>query len=109
MFFINLYELVNSLDITLEKNVKSYNNSFIDNFMDELKKYLTMKNSIEKLKKIPSDTLFVLDRYEGDYAVCENCTSGNMIDIPRLMVDPYAKDGDILKLNNGIYKIERKK
>lgn len=28
------------------------------------------------------------------------------VDIPRLMVDPYARDGDILKLENSKYRID---
>ena len=106
MFFINLYEILNSIDLTLEKNIKLYNNSFIDNFIDELKKHLAVADSMEKLSKIPANTLFTLDRYEGDYAVCENRTTGKMYDIPRLMVDPYARDGDILKLENGTYTVD---
>lgn len=103
---MNLYEFLNSIDLTLEKNINSYDNSIIDNFVDELKKYLAVADSMEKLSKVPEDTLFTLDRYESDYAVCENRTTGEMFDIPRLMVDPYARDGDILKLENGKYRID---
>ncbi len=105
MFFINLYEIVNSIDLALEKNIKSYNNSFIDNFIDELKKSLMASNSIKTLNNIPEDTLFTLDRYEGNYAVCENRTTGKMYNIPKSLVDFRAKDGDILKFKNGKYQI----
>ena len=105
MFFINLYEIVKSIDLTLEKNIKSYNNSFIDNFIDELKKSLATSNSMKNLNNIPKDTLFTLDRYEGDYAICENRTTGKMYNIPKLLVDSHAKDGDILKFENGKYQI----
>ena len=103
---MSLYEILNSIDLTLEKNINSYDNSIIDNFVDELKKHLAVADSMEKLSKVPEDTLFTLDRYESDYAVCENRTTGEMFDIPRLMVDPYARDGDILKLENGKYRID---
>ena len=103
---MSLYELLNSIDLSLEKNINSYDNSIIDNFVDELKKHLAVADSMEKLSKVPEDTLFTLDRYESDYAVCENRTTGEMFDIPRLMVDPYARDGDILKLENGKYRID---
>lgn len=103
---MSLYEILNSIDLTLEKNVNSYNNSIVDNFVDELKKNLAVADSMEKLSKVPADTLFTLDRYESDYAVCENRTTGEMFDIPRLMVDSYARDGDILKLENGKYRID---
>lgn len=104
--FMSLYDIFNKIDLTLEKNIKSYDNSFVDKFIDELKKHLAVADSMEKLSKIPEDTLFTLDRYESNYAVCENRTTGEMFDIPRLMVDPYARDGDILKLENGKYRID---
>ncbi len=103
---MSLYDILNSIDLTLEKSVNSYSNSIIDNFIDELKKYLAVSDSMGKLSKVPENTLFTLDRYESDYAVCENRSTGEMFDIPRLMVDPYARDGDILKLENGKYQID---
>lgn len=106
MFFISLYNFVNSLDLTLERNFKSYDNSFIDNFLDELKNRLAMTDAMEKFKKIPEDTLFTLDRYEGNYAVCENRSTGKMVDIPREKISPMAKDGDILRLRNASLEID---
>lgn len=103
---MSLYDILNSIDLNLKKSVNSYNNSIIDNFIDELKKYLAVSDSMEKWSKVPENTLFTLDRYESDYAVCENRSTGEMFDIPRLMVDPYARDGDILKLENGKYRID---
>lgn len=105
MIYINLYDFINSLDLGLEKNIKSYNNSFIDNFIDELKNFLSEQDNLSKLSEISPDTLFTLDRYEGKYAVCENKETGEMFDIPRSKISPYAKDGDLLKLTNGIYQI----
>lgn len=61
---------------------------------------------MEKLSKVPEYTLFTLDRYEFDYAICENRTTGEMFDIPRLMINPYGRDGNILKLENGKYRID---
>ena len=71
MITISLFDIVNSIDLGLERNIKSYNNSFVDKFIDELKKHLAVSDSMEKLSKLPEDTLFTLDRYEGNYAVCE--------------------------------------
>lgn len=34
---VSLYDFLDSIDLTLEKNLKSYDNSFIDKFIDELK------------------------------------------------------------------------
>ena len=106
MFIINLYEFVNSLDNTLEKNLKSYNNSFVDNFIDELVEHLHLSDSLEKLKQVPNDTLFTLDRFESNYAVCENRTTGEMYDIPKSLIDPLVKEGKIIKFENGKYRMD---
>lgn len=102
---MSLFDIMNYLELGLEKNIKSYNNSIIDNFLDELVNQLGILDAKEKLKKLPEDTLFTLDRYESNYAVCENRTTGEMFDIPRLMVEPTAKEGDILKLERDTYQI----
>ena len=104
--FINLYDILNAIDNTLEKISPEYDNSFIDNFIDELKSTLNRANDLEELKKLPSDTLFTLERYEGDYAVCENRDTGEMVDIPRLNVNPYAKDGHILRREGDMFQID---
>ncbi len=106
MIIISLFDIVNSIDLSLEKNIKSYENSFIDKFIDELKKSLAISDSIEKLSKLSKDTLFTLDRYEGNYAVCENRTNGKMYDIPSFKIDPSVKEGEIIRFKNGIYKLD---
>ena len=108
MFFINLYENLNSLDNNLEQNVEFYDNSFIDKFIDELKSYISMTENLEQLEKISDNNFFTLDRYEENYAVCENRTTGEMYDIPKFLVDSHAKDGDILRLENGKFEIDFK-
>lgn len=108
MFFINLYENLNSLDNNLEQNVEFYDNSFIDKFIDELKSYISMTENLEQLEKISNNNFFTLDRYEDNYAVCENRTTGEMCDIPKFLIDSHAKDGDILRLENGRFKIDFK-
>ena len=108
MFFINLYENLNSLDNTLEQNVEFYDNSFIDKFIDELKSYLSMTENLEHLEKISDNNFFTLDRYEGNYAICENRATGEMYDIPKFLVNSNAKDGDILRLENSKFEIDFK-
>mgnify|MGYP003402923374 CR=1 FL=1 len=102
---MSLFDIMNSIDLSLEKNINSYDNSIIDNFLDELVNQLGILDAKEKLKKLPEDTLFTLDRYESNYAVCENRTTGKMYDIPRTMVESNAKECDILKLEGNTYRI----
>lgn len=103
---MNFYNILNSVDHILEETNNRYKNSFIDHFIDELKFCLKQSSTLEELENLPEDTLFTLDRYEGDYAVCENRKTGEMVDIPRLKVNPYAKEGDILRYENNSYQID---
>ncbi len=105
---MSLFDIINSVDLTLEKNIKSYNNSFVDKFINELKYHIAITESLEKLDKVPKSTLFTLDRYEGDFAVCENRTTGEMYDIPSFKIDSSVKEGEIIKLENSIYKLDYK-
>jgi len=50
---------------------------------------------------------FTIDRFEGNFAVLENRTTGEMIDIPRSKISQDAKESDIIKLDNtGIYIVD---
>ena len=70
---MSLYDFLNSVDLTLEKNIKSYDNSFVDKFMDELKYYLLKKDPNFKnldFDELPKDTVFYIDYIEEGYASC---------------------------------------
>ena len=103
---MSLFDIVNSVDLALERSIKSYNNSFVGKFMNELKNHLATAEALEKLDKLPKNTLFTLDRYEGDFAICENRTNGKMYDIPAFKVDSSVKEGEIIKLENEIYTLD---
>ena len=81
----------------LGKNISSNSsNNFIDNFINELKNFLD-KNS---------NSMYTLDRFEGDFAILENRSTKKMTDIPISNIPSNAKEGDILKLSNGSYVID---
>ena len=46
---------------------------------------------------------YIIDRFEGDFAVLEK-ESGGTIDVSKKDI-PDAKEGDVLILENGIYKV----
>ena len=46
---------------------------------------------------------YIVDRFEGDFAVLEKETGGT-IDVPKKDILD-AKEGDVLILENGIYKV----
>jgi len=104
VFYINIYEIINSIDSTLEKNVKSYDNSFADNFIDALKSHLEENNTTKNTKTILNNTLLTLDRFEGNFAICEDRQTKKMHNIPTSMINSSAKEGDLLVLQNNKYQ-----
>lgn len=48
---------------------------------------------------------FVIDRFEGDFAVCENQCSGKMVSFLRSSIEPSAKEGDVIYLDDGVYRV----
>ena len=80
-----------------EKNVDNeFESSFIENFIKELG---------EKLIKM-QETL-VIDRIEGDIAVCENRNTGKMQNILVENLPNGIKEGTILKYADGKYEIDK--
>ena len=67
----------------------------LENFYSELNNY------IEKTK-----TTFSVDRFEGNFAVCENRETGEFIDIPLSELPENVKAGSILKFENGNYILD---
>lgn len=77
-------------------NIENSNKTSLNNsFSKELKK------SIEK------STSFSIDRFEGELAVCENKETNEMININRSLLPENCKEGDIIKLENGVYIIDK--
>jgi len=69
----------------------------------------TNKQFITELQKQITDSRqsprFILDRYEGNFAICENQSTGQIVKIPKSQISPLAQDGDILKFKKSRYKI----
>lgn len=51
---------------------------------------------------------FSIDRFEGEFAICENKQTNEMINIKRDLLPINCKEGDIIKLVNGIYILDKK-
>ena len=47
--------------------------------------------------------IYSIDRFEGDFAVCEDKITGEMINIPKYLLDLNCKEGDIIKFENGLF------
>ena len=102
---MQIEDILSSIDTTLEKNVPSYKNSIADTVMEELKNHVhtATSNSIEEVT--PREKYFTLDRYEGDYAICEERATGKMYSIPKSQIDKEAKEGDTLQKEGDSYHI----
>lgn len=61
----------------------------------------------ERLEKMEEE--IVIDRFENNIAVCEDIKTGKIIEIPRKSIEKDAKEGDIIKNIEGIYKKDIKK
>ena len=61
----------------------------------------------ERLEKMEEE--IVIDRFENNIAVCEDIKTGKIIEIPRKSIEKDAKEGDIIKNIEGIYKKNIKK
>ena len=49
---------------------------------------------------------FSIDRFEGEFAVCENLKTGEMINIKKDLLPENAKEGSIIKYENGHYMLD---
>lgn len=49
---------------------------------------------------------YSIDRFEGDFAVCENLKDDKMLNIHKSHLPEGCREGDILKYENGTYIID---
>lgn len=55
---------------------------------------------------IDKSTKFTVDRFENNFAVCENRTTGEFLDIPINFISKDIKEGSIIKLENDLYILD---
>lgn len=89
---MNIFNILNSIN----ENSKNIINSF----------YKELTNNTEST---PNPNQIILDRYEKTYAICEDLSTGKILEIPKSKIDSNAKDGDILKLENHAYVLDYEK
>jgi len=47
----------------------------------------------------------IVDRFEGRFAVCEQ-EDGSMVDVDMKLLHKGTKEGDVLRVDNGVYTID---
>lgn len=103
---MGLGDFISSIEHTLEKAVSNAQDSFVDGFLSELQSYISNADLLNNLENLPKDSLFTLDRFEGNYAVCENNLTSEIVNIPCSQIDASAREGSILKFDGDIYKVD---
>ena len=81
--------------MNLELNNDNSKNINSNDFSNEL------KNHLEK-----SNITFSIDRFEDNFAICENMQTGEFIDIPIELLPIDCKKGSIIKLVNNKYVLD---
>lgn len=68
-----------------------------------------VSNFIKELEEKLMEEIYTIDRFEGEFAVCENRESGKMINIKKEDLPQNIKEGSIIKYKNGEYSIDEEK
>lgn len=79
----------------------------IDNEVYINEKRRLVQEFIEALKlKLQEEKTFVIDRFEEEFAVCEDRETGRMINIKKEDLPEEIVEGDVLKYKNFTYEID---
>ncbi|MBR2588389.1 MAG: DUF3006 domain-containing protein [Bacilli bacterium] len=57
-------------------------------------------------KKISKSKILVIDRFEGDLAVCEDRETRKMLNIEVCKLPENVQEGDVIRYKNGEYKLD---
>lgn len=79
----------------------------ISNKINEISVSDFIKELTERLTKMEQE--LIIDRFEGEFAVCEDRKTGEMINIEKEKLPNGAKEGSILKFDNDRYVLDEKK
>lgn len=112
-------ELTQDKSKSINRNVKNQgktssnigiNNKLTSNDRNRLMQSF-MKKIFEKLEEFKKDEqqILVIDRFEGDLAVCENRETKQMINIEKSDLPDDIKEGDIVKKINNNYELDFEK
>lgn len=76
-------------------------NSFINNFLAEIKENLAKKQSYEIAKTLPWNTILNFAKYDGNFAVCFDYNNKKTYYIPKNgILGTMPTPGEVLKINS---------
>ena len=96
------------------RNIKNYgttsNNIGVNNILDKKEKERFIQEFIKQIfQKINKEIILVVDRFEGNIAVCEDRETGEMTNIEITKLPEGVLEGDVLNYKNGEYTIDVEK
>ena len=89
------------LNNILNKSNTKKENSFINNFITEIKENLVKKQSYEIAKTLPWNTILNFAKYDGSFAVCFDYNNKKTYYIPKSSIlGTMPHPGEVLKINS---------
>ncbi|MCR5146304.1 MAG: DUF3006 domain-containing protein [Clostridia bacterium] len=87
----------------------SEKNKYVQSFITQLFNKLNINKKIEEENSLKDELeiIYVIDRFEGNYAVCENRETEEMKNINIYELPEDIKEGDVLRYKNGEYSLDK--
>lgn len=90
------------MDLNIFKNnSQSEHKNFIKSFAQDLRNFLNNPKNNSEYK----NDFFTIDRFEENFAVCQNRRTNEFFNIPKSEIPVDAKEGIIIKVENNSYVI----
>lgn len=70
------------------------------------KKNIDNNSFSKELNNHINTIVYSIDRFEGEFAICENKQTGEMITIKKDLLPEDAQEGSIIKFENGTYILD---
>ena len=101
---LNLFEpIINSLDNVIHKSILK--DSFIDDFIHDLQRYMLRQNLDYDYSKLPKSTIFEVDYIEDGFTSCLDTSQkhSEKYCIPPELLDESAKKADYIQFDGTKY------
>lgn len=111
--FESIRDSLYNLDMSVHKT--SLKDTFVDNFIHELRNYFIEQTELERINSLPKDSILRLEEKEDGYIRCvgpslDNSKIHSSYNVPLSLISPDADISDYVKLNdNGIFEVVNKK
>lgn len=98
-----------NIDITKNNNTNEKSNliqDFVELITQKIQQQKQEQQIVEVIEEIQEEKTLVIDRFEGDFAVCENRETLEMENIEISKLPQNIKQGDVIKSKNNQYELD---